>query len=69
LTDNDSDGEILTLEDGSIWRVDPMDQLDTLLWLPVSDITVIENDGSSGSYLLVNTDDSEKAHACHLGHQ
>ncbi|MBA3353212.1 MAG: hypothetical protein H0U23_12480 [Blastocatellia bacterium] len=55
-----SGGEIITLEDGSIWQIDPLDRIDTSLWLPTSDITVVEADGG---YLLINTDDGEKAHA------
>jgi hypothetical protein len=57
------------LEDGSIWRVSPIGRVDTALWLPVSDISVVEIDDSPASYLLVNTDDDEKASACLLGHQ
>ena len=69
LNENDSDGAILTLEDGSVWRVDDVDRIDTMLWLPVSDITVVESDDSPSSYLLVNTDDDEKVGACFLGHK
>jgi hypothetical protein len=54
------DGDILTLEDGSVWLVDTLDRIDTALWLPISEITVVESDGR---YLLINTDDGEKAHA------
>lgn len=54
------DGEIIKLEDGSVWQIDSLDTIDTALWLPVSDITVVE---SRGGYLLINTDDGEKAHA------
>jgi hypothetical protein len=54
------DGDIITLEDGSVWLIDPLDRIDTALWLPITDITVVE---SEGDHLLVNTDDGEKAHA------
>jgi hypothetical protein len=54
------DGTIITLEDGSVWQVDPLDRIDTSLWLPITDITVVESDDG---YLLINTDDGEKAHA------
>jgi hypothetical protein len=67
LTESVSDGAILTLEDGSVWRVNPMDRVDTALWLPVSNVTVLERPDSPVSYLLVNTDDDEKAVACFLG--
>ena len=54
------DGSIVILEDGSVWQIDPVDQIDTALWLPMTDITVVE---VVGGYLLINTDDGEKAHA------
>jgi hypothetical protein len=67
--ETNADGEVITLEDGSIWAIDPIDTVDAVLWLPTSEITIIEsNDGSPGyDYLLINTDDSEKAHAKYLG--
>jgi hypothetical protein len=54
------DGAIVILEDGSVWQIDPFDQIDTALWLPMTDITVVE---IVGGYLLIDTDDGEKAHA------
>jgi hypothetical protein len=54
------DGDIITLEDGSIWQVDLLDRIEAKLWLPLTDITVIE---SAIGYLLINTDDGEQAHA------
>ena len=54
------DGTIITLEDDSVWQVDPLDRIDTSLWLPITDITVVESDDG---YLLINTDDGEKANA------
>lgn len=67
VTEKTDDGAVVILEDGSVWQIDPMDRLDTMLWLPTSDITVIETDDSPMSYVLVNTDDREKAGACLLG--
>jgi hypothetical protein len=58
-------GAIVQLEDGSVWSIDSIDQIDTALWLPVTDITVIE--GRYGGYILVNTEDGEQAHATYLG--
>ena len=64
-------GTYMILEDGSLWQIDPIDKVDAILWLPISDITVTES--SSGSpgydYLLINTDDGEKAHAKYMGKQ
>ncbi len=35
-----SDGEIVTLEDGSVWEIDALDRLDSMLWLPTESITL-----------------------------
>ncbi len=61
----------MILEDGSIWQIDPMDTIDAMLWLPISNITIVLSDrGSPGyGYLLINTDDGEKAHAKYLGNK
>lgn len=68
---NVDSGTYIILEDGSLWQIDPIDKIDAMLWLPVSNITVIES--SSGSpgydYLLINTDDGEKAQAKYMGHE
>lgn len=55
-----SDGQIVTLEDRSVWMIDQLDRIETMLWLPITSITVVEADVG---YLLINTDDGEKAHA------
>ncbi len=47
-----ADGQIIKLEDGSIWEVDPVDVIDAALWLPITDIVVCESK-------LINTDDNE----------
>jgi hypothetical protein len=62
-------GTYIILEDGSLWQIDPVDKVYAMLWLPISNITVTKS--SSGSpgfdYLLINTDDGEKAHAKYMG--
>jgi len=71
LENNIDSGTYMVLEDGTLWEIDPFDKIDAMLWLPVSNITVIES--SSGSpgydYLIINTDDGEKAHAKYIGQQ
>ena len=69
IQENIDSGSMIILEDSSIWQIDPLDKIETMLWLPVSNITiVISNNGSPGyDYLLINTDDGEKAHAKYLG--
>lgn len=53
------DGEIIKLEDESIWQVDQVDTIDSTLWLPVTDIVVC--DGK-----LINADDSESVSATRI---
>ena len=55
-----SDGEIVKLEDGTIWRVDSADTVDSALLLDTEDVTVC--DGK-----LINTDDKSSvgAHQIH----
>jgi hypothetical protein len=53
------DGQIIKLEDGSIWEVDPIDRIDAMLWLPITDIV-------SCSDKLINTDDNEIVNAIRL---
>jgi hypothetical protein len=64
-----SNGAILTLEDGSIWDINSTDRIDTALWLPITDITVLRAPSPRGEYkyLLLNTEDGEKALARYLG--
>lgn len=50
------DGEIVILEDGSVWLVDPIDQIDSMLWLPISDVVACNDK-------LINTDDGETVSA------
>lgn len=52
-------GEIVKLEDGSLWQIDLVDQIDTSLWLPTTDIVVC-------SYKLINTDDNESVGAVRI---
>jgi hypothetical protein len=69
IQENIDSGKLIILEDGSIWEIDPLEQIDAMLWLPISEITVVTSgSGSPGyEYLLINTDDNEKAHAKLIG--
>ena len=62
-------GTLIVLEDGSLWQINPFERINAALWLPISNISVTESTSGSLSYnyLLVNTDDGEKAHAKYLG--
>ena len=70
IQDN-SDGKIITLEDGSMWQIAVLDQINTALWLPVTNIVVLRDGTAVGEYkhILVNKDDADKAHAKYLGRQ
>ena len=54
-----SGGEIIILEDGSVWRVDSLDTIDSALWLPISDIIACDDK-------LINTDDNESVDAIRI---
>jgi len=62
-------GSFIVLEDNSLWQIDPLDKIQAMLWLPISSIIVVKSTtGSPGyDYLLINTDDREKAHARFIG--
>jgi hypothetical protein len=51
-----ADGQIVILEDGSVWQIEAGDEINTALWLPTTDITVCAG-------RLINTDDEEVAGA------
>jgi len=69
IKDNIDSGNLLLLEDGSLWKIDPIETANAMLWLPISDVMIIEStDGSPGyDYLIICIDDSEKAHAKYMG--
>lgn len=69
ISKNIDNGEFILLEDNSLWQIDPLDKIDAMLWLPISNISIVEsNTGSPGyDYLLINTDDGEKVHAKYIG--
>ena len=54
-----------------MWGIDPIDRIDTSLWLPISNVTILKASPAVGEYKysLVNTDDKEKALAKYLGKQ
>lgn len=64
-------GAMIILEDGSLWQIDSVDRVDTALWLPITNVTVLRASSPIGEYkyVLINTDDGEKALAKFLGKQ
>ena len=59
ITEVLADGQILKLEDDSLWKVEPVDAVTSSLWLPVSDVIVCDDK-------IVNVDDGETVHAQRL---
>jgi hypothetical protein len=53
------DGKLIKLEDGSIWEVDSVDTVDSMLWLPTEEILICGE-------RLIKTDDGEKVRAKRL---
>lgn len=49
-------GRIVILENREVWEINPVDRIDTMLWLPTTSITVCDDQ-------LINTDDGETAEA------
>ncbi len=64
-----SNGRFVTLEDRSLWDINSIDQIDTALWLPTTDIIVRAASSPVGDfkYLLINTEDGEQALAKYVG--
>lgn len=62
-------GRVVELEDGSLWEINAIDRIDTMLWLPITNITVAAARTPIGEYkyTLINKDDGESALAKFLG--
>ena len=61
------DGEIITLEDGSVWRVYPPDRIHTASWTRMTYLEVVISEVGyrdlKREYLLINQHEGEKAYA------
>ena len=53
------DGQIVKLGDGSIWQVNAVDAIDSMLWLPTTEIVACDDK-------LINTDDNESVEATRI---
>jgi hypothetical protein len=53
-------GELIVLEDGTIWQINQLDRINTMLWLPIDNIQIVEGD-LVGHYVLVNTSQKQNA--------
>ncbi|MEM5871920.1 MAG: hypothetical protein QW051_03540 [Candidatus Aenigmatarchaeota archaeon] len=47
------DGSIIILEDGSVWEVNPIDRIYSILWLPTDDVIICNGK-------MINLDNGEK---------
>jgi hypothetical protein len=57
------DGNLIKLNDGSLWQVSPYDAADSGVWTSATEITVIDGNDPNYPYKLVNTDDNETVNA------
>jgi len=46
---NVESGKLIILEDGSIWQIDPYDKITASLWLPITEIVVLDSESGSPS--------------------
>lgn len=53
------DGSIIIIEDGSVWQVDPVDTIDSSLWLVTDEIVACDDK-------LIDTDDGTTVEATHI---
>lgn len=57
ITEVENDGAVITLSDGSMWLVDEVDRVDTVLWLPTENVVICGK-------TIMNTDsDNERVNA------
>jgi hypothetical protein len=54
-------GAIIKLEDGSLWQISPIDKINTMLWLPIDNLVVIESKNPQFPYKLVSERDTAEA--------
>lgn len=56
-------GQTIQLENGTIWKINPLNKVDAILWLPTERITVIQSDNALYPYKLINSDGGSVAEA------
>lgn len=60
IKSNSSDGSVIVLSMGSVWEVDSMDRIESMLWLPADDVLVCDDSN------LINIGSGEKVGARRL---
>lgn len=66
---NYNDGSMIVLEDGSIWEIDPIDQMISTLWNFSAVITVSSSYGGRYDYVLSNSEDGKEVRANFIGNR
>jgi hypothetical protein len=61
ITGNYGDGQVIKLDDGSVWKVNPVDTLTSRFWSVGDDVVVGASDDK-----LINVDDGEEVEATRL---
>ena len=56
-------GRLVQLEDGSIWEIAPLSNVDAILWLMTEEIVVITSDDPFYPHKLINKDEGTSADA------
>jgi hypothetical protein len=64
---NNSNGSMIVLDDGSMWDIDPADNIITALWKYNAIITVSSTNGGKYDYVLSNSEDGKDIHANFIG--
>jgi hypothetical protein len=64
---NHVSGSTIVLDNGSIWDIDPAEQMIAALWDFSAIITVSSTNGGKYDYVLSNSDDGKKVHANFVG--
>lgn len=54
-------GAFIKLEDGSLWQIAPIDKINTMLWLPIDNVVVIDSKNPQYPYKLVGERDTAEA--------
>ena len=60
-------GRYIVLEDYSMWEIDSIDRIDSLLWLMVDNITVASDSACLYGYCLIDTSDGSTACGRYIG--
>jgi len=61
-------GALVVIDPGGyVFSIDPIDKINTMIWLPVDEIKLLKSDNALYPFLLVNTSQKNNAHAKLLG--